>query len=101
MSTNSQQAPDAGMQTAVKGVMQSLGVLYKECHALDPSGQANQAIQQIMQAVSEVANNIGQMGGSQDPFMQAAQNVQAQMQAQPQDAGAAPPDMGGGAPPQY
>lgn len=83
--------PNAGppqLEAAVKTVMQGMGMLYKEAHAADPSGQATQAIQQIMQAISEVANSMAQGGqqapaGPQDPFAQASQNVQAQM-AQPQ-----------------
>jgi DNA/RNA-binding domain of Phe-tRNA-synthetase-like protein len=83
MSTNLPPQPGDNLQKSAEDVVKSLGVFYKEAHAVDPSGQAGQAIQQIMQAVAEVAHNAGQGGGSQDPFMQAAQNVQSQMQAQP------------------
>lgn len=98
MQTNAQAAPDAELQKSVADVMKSLGMLYKECHALDPSGQTCNAVQQIMMAVSEVAKNLGQSANA-DPFMQAAQNVNQQMvqSAQPAEQPMMPPpDQGGG-----
>ena len=81
-------------------VIKGLGLMYKECHAIDGSGQACEAIKQIMQAVSEVANNIGSMGQGgqpspqhQDPFMQAGQNVADQMSGASAQQG--PPPGGG------
>lgn len=95
----SMMAGEAPQLKSADAVIKDLGLMYKECHAIDGSGQACQAIQQIMQAVSEVANNIGSMGqGSpspqhQDPFMQAGQNVADQMSAASAQQG--PPPGGG------
>jgi len=103
MSTNASpaQAPDAAIQKASEDAMKSLAVLYKACHAMDPSGQACAAVNQIMQAVAEVGNNVAATSAlgpapnagappapeqglqNPDPFAQAGMNV-AQTMAQPQ-----------------
>lgn len=85
MSTNvAAQSANPNLDKTVQTVMEGLGLLYKECHSADPSGQACQAVQQIMQAVSEVANSIGQNPAATDPFQQASQNVNQQMMSQAQ-----------------
>lgn len=91
MSTNAagSNAPSS-LDKTVNSVMEGLGLLYKECHQSDPSGQACEAVKQIMQAVSEVAGSLASQqfqAPPLDPFAAASQNVNGQMmneaQAQP------------------
>ena len=100
MSTNSTGSNGpTPLDKTVNTVMEGLGLLYKECHAADPSGQACEAVNQIMQAVSEVANTVASGGGApapQDPFAAASQNVNDQMMSAAQ-----PPPEQGGAPSPY
>lgn len=75
--------PDPNLDKVAQNVMKELGLLYRECHRIDPSGQGCQAVQQIMQAVSEVVNNVEGMANSAPPaetMGQAAENVMGAMQ---------------------
>jgi hypothetical protein len=60
--------PSAAIKAA-EGAMQSLAVLYRQCHSIDPQSPACAAIQDLLQATAEVSRFIeqGGVGGEQPP----------------------------------